>query len=181
MDGGELRIFNERTMEVQFLRRQSQWLRGDRDYLRVQLFHAGETFATLRDRCERLDAENARLRQQVAELQAARVAEDAAAAASEAGAPLAVKASVRRRRRKKPGREKGHPAALRPMPEQIDSHQDVPLPRDAAGRASCPACNACLLEVTQHERIVEEIIPAKVHVTCYHTGSGWCPGCRKWV
>ena len=192
MDARELRIFDERTMEVQFYRRENQWLRGDRDYLRVQLFHVNEEFATLRDRCERLAAENERLRQQVKELVAARVADDAAAAAAAAAAdvakgagadetPLAVKPSVKRRRRKRPGRKKGHPAALRPMPEQIDAHQDVPLPRDAAGRPSCPACNACLLEVSQHERIVEDIIPAKVHVTCYHTASGWCPGCRKRV
>jgi hypothetical protein len=67
------------------------------------------------------------------------------------------------------------------MPAQIDAHQDVPLPRDAAGRPSCPACHACLLEVARHERIVEDIVPARVQVTCYHTASGWCPGCRRRV
>jgi hypothetical protein len=65
------------------------------------------------------------------------------------------------------------------MPEQIDSHQQVPLPEDSAGRASCPRCNSCLLELENHQRIVEDLIPAKVVVTCYHTRSGWCPGCRK--
>jgi transposase len=184
MDGRELRIFNERTMDVQFLRRENQWLRGDRDELRVQLFHVDQQFSELQERCERLVAENDRLRRQVEELQAARVADDAAnanAAGAGADTPLAVKPSVRRRRRKKPGRKKGHPAALRPMPEQIDAHQDIPLPRDGDGRPSCPACHACLLEVEQHERIVEDIIPQKVLVTCYHTASGWCPGCRKRV
>lgn len=183
MDGRELLIFNERTMEAQFLRRENQWLRRERDDLQVQLFDVDQQFTELQERCERLAAENDRLRRQVAELQAARVAEadGAAANAAEADAPLAVKPSVRRRRRKKPGRKKGHPAALRPMPEQIDAHQDVPLPRDAAGRHSCPKCHACLLEVEQHDRIVEDIIPEKVLVTCYHTASGWCPGCRKRV
>ena len=65
------------------------------------------------------------------------------------------------------------------MPEQIDVHQDVPLPKDPEGRVSCPKCNACLLEMEHHERIVEDIIPAKVLVKCYHTTSGWCPCCRK--
>jgi hypothetical protein len=186
MDGRELRIFNERTMEAQFLRRENQWLRGERDYLRVQLFHADQRFSDLREHDERLAAENDRLRRQVDELRAARVADAANANAAGAGAgadasPLGVKPSVRRRRRKKPGRKQGHPAALRPMPAQVDAHRDVPLPRDAAGRPSCPACNACLMEVAPHERIVEEIIPAKVFVTCYHTASGWCPGCRRRV
>jgi hypothetical protein len=181
MDGRELRVFNERTMEVQFLRAENQWLRGDRDYLRVQLFHADQRFAELRSHDERLAAENDRLRRQVRELRAARVPDAADGAAADGGPPLAVKPSVRRRRRKRPGRKKGHPAALRPMPEQIDAHQEVPLPRDAAGRPSCPTCNACLLEIAPHERIVEEIVPAKVFVTCYHTASGWCPGCRRRV
>ena len=74
MDGRELRVFNERTMEAQCLRRENQWLRGDRDYLRAQLFHADQRFAELRDRCERLAADNDRLRRQVDELRAARVA-----------------------------------------------------------------------------------------------------------
>ena len=180
MDGRELRVFNERTMEAQSLRRENQWLRGDRDYLRVQLFHADQRFAELRDRCERLGADNDRLRRQVEELRAARV-EGPADAADAAGAPLAVKPSVKRRRRKRPGRKRGHPAALRPMPARVDVRQDVPLPRDEAGRPSCPACNACLLEVREHERVVEDLVPAKVVVTCYHTASGWCPGCRKRV
>jgi hypothetical protein len=33
--------------------------------------------------------------------------------------------------------------------------------------------------VRQHERIVEDIIPARTVVTCYHTTSGYCPSCRK--
>jgi transposase len=32
-----------------------------------------------------------------------------------------------------------------------------------------------------HERVVEDIIPAKVMVKCYHTRSGYCPCCRKRV
>lgn len=68
---------------------------------------------------------------------------------------------------------------MRPMPETIDAHQDVPLPQDSAGRASCPKCNSCMLDLQTHERIVEDIIPAKVVATCYHTTSGWCPCCRK--
>jgi hypothetical protein len=178
MDGRELRIFNERTAEAHTLRRENHWLRGDRDYLRVQLFQANQAFSELRQRSDTLVGENQRLRQQVQELKSAAVAQGPAEADSP---PPLVKPSVKRRRRKKPGRKEGHPAALRPMPETIDLHQEVPPAKDSAGRPSCPRCSACLLDVEKHQRIVEDIVPAKVQVTCYHTTSGWCPGCRKRV
>ena len=177
MTARELRVYNERTMEAQFLRSENQRLRGERDHLGVEVFNLDQQLADAQEQNARLLAENQRLQQQVAELLAAH----ASGPAEEADAPPTppVKASVVRRRRKRPGRKEGHPAALRPMPQTIDAHQDVPLPKDPAGRPSCPACNACLLDVEDHERIVEDIIPAKVVVTCYHTASGWCPSCRK--
>jgi transposase len=179
MTARELRVYNERTMEVQFLRSDNQWLRGDRNHLGVEVFHLNQQLADAQEQNARLLAENQRLQRQVAELLAAR----AAGAEEEAGTAPAppVKVSVVRRRRKRPGRKEGHAAALRPMPQSIDVHQDVPLPRDAAGRPSCPACKACLLDLEDHERIVEDIVPATVLVTCYHTASGWCPSCRKRV
>jgi transposase len=36
-----------------------------------------------------------------------------------------------------------------------------------------------LRDVANHDRVVEDIIPARRVVTCYHTQSGYCPGCRK--
>ena len=57
----------------------------------------------------------------------------------------------------------------------------MPLPRDSAGRDSCPHCSSCLIDLEDHERLVEDIVPAKVVVHCYHTRSGWCPCCRKQV
>lgn len=179
MDGRDLEIYNERTAECQFLRREVDFLRSDRDWLRVELFHADQRCSDLDADNRRLAGENRKLELRVAELTAT-LRESAAGAGD--GKPPFVKAGLpSRRRRKKPGRKPGHPAALRPMPEQIDVHQDAPLPKDPAGRVSCPRCNACLLDLENHERIVEDIIPAKVVVTCYHTASGWCPGCRKRV
>jgi hypothetical protein len=92
-----------------------------------------------------------------------------------------VKPSVGRSRRKKPGRRKGHPAALRPVPDHVDVDQDVPLPGNGAGRPACPHCNCSLGDVKRHERLVEDIVPSKVIVTCYHTASGYCAMCRKRV
>jgi transposase len=42
-------------------------------------------------------------------------------------------------------------------------------------------CRSCLLDVEDRERLIEDVIPAKVLVTCYHTRGGWCPCCRKRV
>jgi len=82
---------------------------------------------------------------------------------------------------KKPGRKKGHPAALRPMPDKIDIHEQVNVPIDNFGKPCCPECKSQLSDVQHHERIVEDTIPSQVITTCYHTTSGWCPHCRKSV
>jgi transposase len=174
MDGRKLKLFEQRTQEAQLLRSENQFLRGDRDHYRKEWYFANERNNVLKEQVNKLEAENRRLKQQNLEL-------TASASARDDKPPEFIRASVIRRRRKKPGRKEGHPAALRPMPEQIDVHQQVPLPLDSQGRASCPDCNACLLDLEHHLRIVEDIIPARVVATCYHTTSGWCPCCRKRV
>lgn len=175
MDGREFKQYERWKQEVQYLRGENQHLRLELLACQPALYRADQKIDRLEQRLVKVEAENVILKQRVKDLTlAARQAshgEDQKAAL--------VKPSVVRRRRKKPGRKEGHPAALRPMPEQIDSHQQVPLPEDSAGRASCPRCNSCLLELENHQRIVEDIIPAKVVVTCYHTTSGFCPCCRK--
>jgi transposase-like protein len=93
--------------------------------------------------------------------------------------PSFVKLNVPRRRRKKPGRKIGHEAALRPMPAKIDHHQHVSLPTDRHKRVVCPHCQCRLTRRRRHRRIVEDLVPSAVQVTCYHTESGYCPHCRK--
>ena len=177
MDGRELKLYEQWKQEAQSLRSENNFLRQDRDHYRKEWFFIQQRVNQIQERNEKLVAENRRLLQQNREL----------LSAAESGKELekrlpdGIKPSVVRRRRRKPGRKKGHPAALRPMPDHIDSHQQVPLPKDAQGRESCPHCSACLLDLEDHERVVEDIIPAKVAVRCYHTRSGWCPSCRKQV
>jgi transposase len=93
--------------------------------------------------------------------------------------PAFVKANVAQTPKHPPGRKPGHFADHRLHPLKIDVHVDVPAPRDHLGKASCPECHVQLQDVQTHQRIVEDIIPAKRLVTCYHTTSGYCPGCRK--
>jgi len=174
MDGRELKLYTQRMQELAFLRSESAFLRGDRDHYRKECFFASQRINQLEERVEKLSAENARLRQQNLEL-------TAAAAKEAAGKPGFVTPQAVRRRHKRPGRKEGHPAALRPLPDHIDEHQDVPLPRGRQGHECCPCCEACLLDLEDREHLVEDLIPARVLVTCYHTRSGFCPSCNKRV
>lgn len=126
----------------------------------------------LQESCE----QNGRLKAEVQEL---KESIRAAASAPPASLPALGKANVPTDHRKPPGRKPGHPAAFRAMPPRVDTHVDVPAPRDRLGQASCPDCHAQLQDVRKHKRIVEDLIPAKRLVICYHTQSGYCPGCRK--
>ena len=179
MEGRELKLYEQRTQEVQHLRSENRFLRQDRDHYRKEWFFVLQRVNAVQERNKKLVEENRRLRQQNRELLSA--AASASDKELEKQSPDWIKPSVARRRHKKPGRKAGHPAALRPMPDHIDSDLDAALPKDSAGRESCPHCNACLCDLESHERVVEDIVPAKVVVTCYHTRSGWCPSCRKRV
>lgn len=95
--------------------------------------------------------------------------------------PPLVKANVPKRRRRKPGRKEGHEAALRPPPRKIDRHEQVALPADDRHHPLCPHCNARLMRLRRHKRIVEDLIRSTVQTTCYHTHSGVCPSCRRRV
>jgi transposase len=175
MDGRDLKIYSERAMEVQSLRDENRFLRGDRDWLRAQMFHANERFAELEERHARVVEENRLLQRRVEEL-------TRTVAASDLPPPPAfVKANLPKRRRKRPGRKAGHAAALRPVPGHVDVRQDVPLPIDATGNCCCRHCNCSLGDVREHERLVEDLVPQQVVVTAYHTRSGWCAMCRKRV
>lgn len=173
MEGRELKLYTQRMQELAFLRSENPVLRGDRDHYRKEWFFALQRVNALEARVEKLEAENNRLRQQNLEL--------TAAAKETLGKPGFVKPPAISRRRKKPGRKQGHAAALRPMPDHIDVDQDVPLPKDPRGRESCPCCSGLLVDLADERRLVEDIVPAKVVVTCYHTRSGFCPSCNKRV
>jgi transposase len=75
---------------------------------------------------------------------------------------------------KTPGRPKGHPPALRPVPtpEQIDRVIHVPLPE-------CPTCHVPLCDpavVVQYQTDLPPIVPI---VTQFNIETGFCPCCRQ--
>ena len=178
MDGRELKAYERFKSDAQFYRARTYQLEGELRVMGPELYRADQKIDRLEQRVARLSAQNKLLKQQLKERTSA-----ARQPADGDGTPPAmfVKPSVAVRRRRKPGRKKGHSAALRPAPDHIDVHTEVALPKDPDGRESCPRCNACLFELETHERLVEDIIPARVVVKCYRTRSGWCPCCRRRV
>jgi transposase len=175
MDGAELKRFERFKQEAQQLRGENQHLRLELNACRPALYRADQRIDQLEQRVQKLKRENIILKQRVADL-TVQVKQQ-----PKCQPPSFVKANVPEKPRRKPGRRPGHPAALRPMPQRIDVHEKVPLPLDAWGKPSCPDCRTQLAEVKHHKHIVEDLIPAKVIATCYHTSSGYCPCCRKRV
>jgi transposase len=175
MDARELKQYERFKDEAQCLRARTRHLELELGVCGPALHRAQQKIDRLEQRIGKLSSENKSLKQKLADLtlqlkQKPRVV------------PAFVKANVAAdQARRRPGRRKGHVAALRPMPEKIDVHQTVPCPIDPLGKPSCPHCCVQLSEVKHHERLVEDLIPSQVRVTCYHTVSGYCPGCRKVV
>jgi transposase len=160
---------------VAIIRDEMYWLRGTITMLEATVEGLQYELHVREIRLKEKDQEIARLRQQVDELKQQAVA----SLPPIQPLPPFVKPNVPSRRHKKPGRRNGHEAALRPLPANIDHHQDVPLKTDRDGKAICPHCRCRLNQLRKHRRIVEDLIPSAVEVTCYHTQSGRCPHCRK--
>jgi hypothetical protein len=124
----------------------------------------------LRERVAVLERENADLRRRLEE-----------GKTPPAPPPFAKPSVSPRRGRKKPGRPAGHPPALRPPPPEIHQEVAVPLPAGAAGGCLCPHCRGELADLRDHDRVVEDIVPAAVRVTRYRTRSGYCTRCERRV
>lgn len=177
MDGEKiLKQLDALKDEVHWLRLENRDLRFNYDAARLLAYQHQQEINVLKEQLETVTGERDVLRQRVDDL----TGELRQKPADEPKSPPDfVKANVPQKSRKKPGRPKGHTAALRPMPATIDHYQPVPVPVDASGKCSCPTCRTQLSDVQHHERIVEDFTPAKVNTTCYQTISGYCPSCRK--
>ena len=171
--------YDQVTQEVQFLRYRCRDLEQEARVIGPELHRAYQKIDRVEEQRDKLMAENKVLKQKVKDLtlwSASTRGEN-----KDESRAVVVKPSVKRRGRKRPGRKKGHPAALRPMPDQIDVHQKVPLPKDSGGCDSCPCCSTRLMELEDHQRVVEDIIPEKVVIKCFihEAYTGECPACRE--
>jgi len=79
-------------------------------------------------------------------------------------------------RRKRPGRNAGHPGARRPTPERVDRQVDHRLEH-------CPTCQGPLTRTQQTRTRITEDIPEQITpVVSEHTiHRDWCPRCQKAV
>jgi transposase len=173
MDARELKQYERFKDEAQILRMRCRDLEQELRVSGPELYRAYQRIDQLEQKNRTYRDENKRLKQQVADLtQKLRLKPKASVRSF-------VKANVPEREQKRPGRKKGHPAALRPKPGKIDVHEQVPLPIDRFGQPCCPECRSQLSDVDHHKRYVEEMVPSQIVTTCYYTTSGWCPCCRK--
>lgn len=125
-----------------------------------------------------LHEESERLRKQVEEQRSEidglkKELEDAKRARKRQAAPH------RRRRRlanpKRPGRQRNHRPANRPVPDQIDEEVPVPLEQ-------CPDCSGPVEDVQELDPQVQVEIPeVRPKVRRFHNQSGYCPCCKKRV
>jgi len=86
-----------------------------------------------------------------------------------------AKGNVRKKRKKRPGRKRGHVGITRATPERIDEVIDETL-------NECPDCHHGLGKATGvEEQIQEDIIPAYVWVRKYRKHKYCCEHCQKEV
>jgi transposase len=116
---------------------------------------------------EQLQRENARLREQLAAAQRE---------SSRQAGPFRRDPRLKKPEDQhgKPGRKKGHEGACRAIPAQIDAQQEVPL-------GGCPSCGGAVGEVRPVVQYIEEIVPARPHVTKVTTYEGVCLCCGQGV
>jgi transposase len=123
-----------------------------------------------------LAAENKLLRERVDRLNRSAGSSDSPSTPSGMIPPY-EKPSASGRRRKQPGRKKGHPGSRRPAiaPEAITHTQEHPL-------HACPHCNGPVsLMAETRERFTEDIPEEKPELTRHIQQVGWCAPCKKKV
>jgi transposase len=80
-----------------------------------------------------------------------------------------------KKRKRKPGRKKGHPGASRPIPDKIDHFKEHTL-------CQCPNCrNELGQPVREYKRYTEDIPPVDPQITERTIYGYWCCVCKKIV
>ncbi len=117
---------------------------------------------------------------EMAKMLAERQAGQAATSHQTPATPSGMKPPYRKpngssRRKRKPGRKKGHPGSRRPQPERIDR-------RETHRAEVCPDCGGPLCRCSEtRTRYTEDIPEVQPEVTEHTIHRDWCPACRKKV
>jgi transposase len=125
---------------------------------------------------EHLRAENAALKQRLAELEALVKAfqtqlEAALRAGKRQAAPFSKGAP--KAEPKTPGRKAGHPAAQRPKPQRVDRVVEAALP------ARCPSCGGPVMPDRVEVQYQVDIPPVQPVVTQFDVHVGHCGDCQR--
>lgn len=126
-----------------------------------------------------LEQENTRLRTEIEELKATLNAARAVQPSAPSGSvpPYQKPNTARGRRRRRPGRKKGHPGVTRARPERIDAvNSHPPL-------ADCPLCHKPLPQrpAEIRQRIIEGLLAHKSNATLHQIPRQYCASCQKMV
>ena len=159
------------------LRKHINWLESEIERLRRELNEARKKLADDEKKIARdkkkiaeLEKDNARLRR---DLEAKAPLPDKPASLSTPSAMRPAHSKPPRpKRRRKPGRKKGHPGACRPAPAKIDQTVEHTL-------SECPKCGSTDLgePCGKHCRIVEDIPPVQPTVTEHVIYEYYCSPC----
>jgi transposase len=157
-----------------------KWHREDPARLLQAALMQAERLVQMTSELETLQTQNAWLHQEL-EIKIKRLAqlekalEEAQRVAHRQAAPFRGDPQKRAVAPKRPGRQRGHPGACRPKPEQIDESLEVKL-------CSCPQCGGTQFK-DQHtiEQLIEEIAPVRPQVIRLTTYHATCAGCGQTV
>src|SRR6202795_5201952 len=157
-----------------------KWHREDPARIFQAALMQAERLVQMTSELETLQTQNAWLHQEL-EIKIQRLAqlekalEEAQRVAHRQAAPFRGDPQKRAVAPKRPGRQRGHPGACRPKPEQIDESLEVKL-------CSCPQCGGTQFK-DQHtiEQLIEEIAPVRPQVIRLTTYHATCAGCGQTV
>jgi len=155
------------------LRKHINRLEREIERLRRQLNEAQKKSANDERKIAELGKENSKLKRDL-EANAPQANKPGSLSTPSAMQPAFSKPSGPKRRRR-PGRKKGHPGACRPAPARIDQVVEHKL-------SECPTCHNPLGEPCgKHSRIVEDVPPVQPTVTEHVFYEYQCPPCATKV
>jgi len=151
------------------LRKHINRVERENELLRQELLDAQKKRARDKKEIADLKKENSRLKQ---DLEATAQTNNGNSLSTPSAMQPAYSKPSARKRRRKPGRKKGHPGACRPAPARIDQTIEHTL-------SKCPICGSTDLgkPCGKHIRIIEDIPPVQPKATEHVYYEYYCPPC----
>jgi transposase len=161
-------LFGDRNLrqEVAELRAQCQHLLAENERVNQKLAAVEAERDRLREQVQALKKDNQNLRAKLEKAERAQKRPDAP-----------FRRPEREAEPKKPGRKKGHEAATRAVPQEVDEDIEVPL-------QTCPCCGGqdlADIEDLEPQGVIDVPEPVRPTVRRYRNQSGYCQTCRKRV